>query len=74
MPKKHPLEPSYNAPALAKGLDILELLAGEEVGVTQQQIASGLERSTSEIFRMLSCLQRRNTVQRIHHARIERHY
>jgi DNA-binding IclR family transcriptional regulator len=64
MPKKHPSEPSYNAPALEKGLDILELLAGEEVGVTQQQIASGLERSTSEIFRMLSCLQRRGYIHR----------
>ena len=58
------IEPRYTAPALEKGLDILELLAKEEGGITQQQIATCLGRTTGEIFRMLSCLQRRGYISR----------
>lgn len=50
---------SYNAPALEKGLDILELLSEEVDGLSQQQIARNLARSATEIFRMLSVLERR---------------
>lgn len=50
---------NYAAPALEKGLDILELLSGEGDGLTQHQIAQSLGRSASEIFRMLSVLERR---------------
>lgn len=50
---------SYAAPALEKGLDILELLSCEADGLSQNQIALSLNRSTSEIFRMLSVLERR---------------
>jgi DNA-binding IclR family transcriptional regulator len=50
---------SYAAPALEKGLDILELLSAEADGLTQNQIAHALGRSASEIFRMLSVLERR---------------
>lgn len=46
----------YRAPALEKGLDILELLAEHPEGMTQADIARGLERSVGEIFRMLNCL------------------
>lgn len=46
----------YRAPALEKGLQILELLASEEEPLTKKQIAERLERSVSEIFRMLSVL------------------
>ncbi len=52
----------YSAPALEKGLDILELLSGEETGLTQSEIARKLDRSVSEIFRMLVVLQERGYV------------
>ncbi|RCW87033.1 IclR family transcriptional regulator [Paracoccus lutimaris] len=49
----------YSAPALEKGLDILELLSTEEAGLSQTEIARRLDRSVSEIFRMLVVLQDR---------------
>ncbi len=49
----------YSAPALEKGLDILELLAGSSPGLTQNQIAASLGRSASELFRMVEVLARR---------------
>lgn len=49
----------YTAPALNKGLDIIELLATEEGGLGQIDIARRLGRSVSEIFRMLVVLQER---------------
>ncbi len=52
----------YSAPALDKGLDILELLADEPEGATQSEIARRLDRSISEIFRMLMTLERRGYV------------
>lgn len=52
----------YSAPALEKGLDILELLSTEEAGLTQSEIARALGRSVSEIFRMLVVLQERDYV------------
>lgn len=52
----------YSAPALEKGLDILELLANEEAGLSQAEIARRLARSVSEIFRMLVVLQERGYV------------
>jgi DNA-binding IclR family transcriptional regulator len=56
--------PSYQAPALEKGLDIVELLAGEPDPLTQNQIAQRLGRSASEIFRMLEVLDRRGWIAR----------
>lgn len=53
----------YRAPALSKGLDILELLAGESRGKTQVEIAKTLGRTTSEIFRMLMVLRQRGYVE-----------
>ncbi|MBL4829071.1 MAG: IclR family transcriptional regulator [Aliivibrio sp.] len=44
------------APALEKGLEILELLAVEEEPQSKKQIAEKLDRSINEIFRMLSVL------------------
>ena len=49
----------YTAPALEKGLDILELLADAGDGMSQNQIAARLGRSIGEIFRMLEVLERR---------------
>ncbi len=53
---------SYTAPALEKGLDILELLAREPEGLTLSDIANRLSRSVSEIFRMLAVLERREYI------------
>ena len=50
---------SYRAPALDKGLDIIELLAVSTVGLTQAQIASHLTKSVNEIYRMLNTLKER---------------
>lgn len=54
----------YRAPALDKGLDILELLAEHEAGLTQAEIANALGRSPSELYRMLDRLVRRGYVRR----------
>lgn len=54
----------YRAPALDKGLDILELLSGTEEGLSQAEIAKSLERSPNEIYRMLDRLVRRDYVRR----------
>jgi DNA-binding IclR family transcriptional regulator len=49
----------YRAPALDKGLDILELLANDEEGMSQIAIAKALDRTPNEIYRMLDRLVRR---------------
>lgn len=54
----------YRAPALDKGLDILELLAVAAAGLTQAEIAKGLGRGPNEIYRMLDTLVRRGYVAR----------
>lgn len=61
----------YRAPALDKGLDILELLAATDEGLTQAEIAKALERSPNEIYRMLDRLVRRHYVARVHGDRYE---
>lgn len=50
---------AYAAPALEKGLDILELLAEAGEPLSTRAIAERLERSKSEIFRMVFVLQQR---------------
>jgi DNA-binding IclR family transcriptional regulator len=54
----------YRAPALEKGLDVLELLAANRGGLTLTQISSALERSSSELFRMVQVLEARGYVGR----------
>jgi DNA-binding IclR family transcriptional regulator len=49
----------YRAPALEKGIDILELLSSERVPMTLSAICARLKRSTGEIFRMVQVLQDR---------------
>ena len=49
----------YPTPALEKGLDILELFAGTPAGLTVSEVARSLNRTVSEIFRMLLCLEQR---------------
>jgi DNA-binding IclR family transcriptional regulator len=55
-------ENNYSAPALDKGLDILELLCKSENGLTQQEISTQLDRKLGEIYRMLNALVQRNYV------------
>lgn len=49
----------YNAPALDKGLDILEYLSSEGIPLSQAEIAQGINKTPSEIYRMLVCLEER---------------
>lgn len=49
----------YNAPALDKGLDIIEYLSNEGVPLSQAEIAQGIDKTPSEIYRMLVCLEER---------------
>jgi DNA-binding IclR family transcriptional regulator len=55
---------SYSAPALEKGLDILELLARSGRPMGTRQIADELGRSKNEIFRMVHVLLHRGYIQR----------
>ena len=61
----------YRAPALDKGLDILELLAATDLSLSQAEIAKSLNRSPNEIYRMLDRLVRRNYVRRTEQDRYE---
>jgi DNA-binding IclR family transcriptional regulator len=54
----------YRAPALDKGLDILELLADQAEGLTRGEIVKAMGRSPSEIYRMLERLVARGYVSR----------
>jgi DNA-binding IclR family transcriptional regulator len=54
----------YRAPALDKGLDILELLAEQRGGLTRAEITKALGRNASEIYRMLERLVARQYVKR----------
>jgi DNA-binding IclR family transcriptional regulator len=53
---------NYSAPALEKGLDVIELLAHQRAGLTKSQMARDLNRTVSEIFRTLVCLERRGYI------------
>lgn len=55
-------ERRYRAPALEKGLDILELLAREGEPLNTPQMAAKLGRSVSELFRMVLTLEDRGYI------------
>jgi DNA-binding IclR family transcriptional regulator len=55
----------YTAPALDKGLDILELFASEPDGLTTSHVARRLGRTVGEIFRMLVCLAERGYISQV---------
>jgi DNA-binding IclR family transcriptional regulator len=57
-------ERRYSAPALEKGLDILELLSAARDSLTLQQIGDGVGRTKGEIFRMVSVLEERGYIER----------
>ncbi|TCR66594.1 IclR family transcriptional regulator [Bosea sp. BK604] len=54
----------YRAPALDKGLDILELLSEQSAGLTRGEIVKAMGRGPSEIYRMLERLVARDYVVR----------
>lgn len=58
-------KPKYSAPALEKGLDIIEYLSNRDAGENLTSIALGIGKSNSEIFRMLSVLEGRGFVERL---------
>lgn len=53
----------YSAPALEKGLDILELLSIEDDGLKVTDITQKLDKSVGELFRMLMVLEQRGYVE-----------
>jgi DNA-binding IclR family transcriptional regulator len=59
-----PKAPDYPVPALEKGLDIIEALAAIAVPQSLAELAARLDRSSSELFRMLNCLERRGYLMR----------
>ncbi|MDB5831419.1 MAG: IclR family transcriptional regulator [Caballeronia sp.] len=61
--------PRYAAPALEKGLDILDVLVDTAEGYTLNELSVKLGRTVSEIFRMVVTLERRGYVQGDHNDR-----
>lgn len=57
-------ERRYSAPALEKGLDILEFLSECRDAQSLQQIGEGVGRTKGEIFRMVSVLAERGYIER----------
>nr|WP_121271921.1 IclR family transcriptional regulator [Pedobacter schmidteae] len=57
-------EVKYQAPALDKGLDILEYLSSQSIPLSQTEIASGIDKSPNEIYRMLMSLESRGYILR----------
>jgi DNA-binding IclR family transcriptional regulator len=66
MSKRTPVrkKPTYRAPALDKGLDILEILARTATPLTMSEISAQAGRSRGEIFRMLQVLESRRYISR----------
>lgn len=53
----------YRAPALEKGLDVLELLSSNGDAMTPSQLSATLGRSVSELFRMIQVLEFRGYIE-----------
>lgn len=54
----------YSAPALEKGLDIIEFLSLTDTRPNLSQLAAGIGRSKNEIFRMMIVLEERGYIRR----------
>lgn len=65
LPENEGKSPTYSAPALEKGLDVVELLAREPSGLSIGEMAARLGRSISELFRIIVVLDRRGWLQKI---------
>jgi DNA-binding IclR family transcriptional regulator len=57
-------EEKYQAPALEKGLEIIEYLSLKAIALSQAEIANGIHKKPNEIYRMLVCLERTGYVMR----------
>ena len=57
-----PRRKHYRAPALEKGLDVLELLAREPQGLTISKLAHRFGRTVGELFRMVVVLEQRGYI------------
>ena len=55
--KKEKKTIKYQAPALEKGLEILEYLSQRATPLSQSEIANGIHKTPNEIYRMLACLE-----------------
>jgi DNA-binding IclR family transcriptional regulator len=56
--------PSYQVPALEKGLNALEALAAAKAPQSLTELARTLNRTSSELFRMITVLERRGYIAR----------
>jgi DNA-binding IclR family transcriptional regulator len=54
----------YLAPALTRGLDVIELLSDYAEGLTAAQISQALDLTTSQLFRILTTLEHRRFIAR----------
>jgi DNA-binding IclR family transcriptional regulator len=54
----------YAVPALEKGLDVIELLARSPESLSMSAVAAALDRTVSELFRVMQCLESRAYVER----------
>jgi DNA-binding IclR family transcriptional regulator len=54
----------YSAPALEKGIDIIEMLAESESGLTVSEISQKLKRRMSELFRIIVVMEHRGWLQK----------
>jgi DNA-binding IclR family transcriptional regulator len=61
---RNPSRRDYSAPALEKGMDIIELLAKTEGGLTVSEISQRLKRPISELFRVIIVMERREWLQK----------
>ena len=59
-----PAARGYSAPALEKGMDIIELLAEAETGLTVSEISLCLKRRMSELFRIIIVMENRRWLQK----------
>src|SRR5262245_45173303 len=62
---------AYRAPALEKGIAILELLAGARQPLSVADIAATLTRSRAEIYRMLVVLESLQYIHRVDDGRYD---
>ncbi len=54
--------PNYEVPALDKGLDIIEVLSFSAIPLSQIEIARRLGKTVSQVFRMITCLEKRGYI------------
>lgn len=59
-----PRQKRYTAPALDKGLDIVELLSTAREPMTMREIGAKVRRSVSQIFRTIKVLEQRGYIER----------